>query len=38
MSLAAPRGTKLTLKLDGVDDVEAARQLVELFEQGFGEV
>ncbi len=38
MSLAAPRGTKLTLKLDGVDDAEAARQLVELFEQGFGEV
>ena len=38
MSLAAPKGTKLMLKLDGEDDVEAARQLVEFFEQGFGEV
>ena len=38
MSLAAPKGTKLTLKLDGEDEVEAARQLVEFFEQGFGEV
>ena len=37
MSLAAPRGTRLTLKLDGEDAVEAARQLVEFFEQGFGE-
>jgi len=38
MSLAAPRGTKLTLKLTGEDEAEAARQLVELFDQGFGEV
>lgn len=38
MSLAAPKGTKLMLKLDGEDAVEAARQLVEFFEQGFGEV
>ena len=37
MSLAAPKGTKLTLKLDGEDADEAARQLVEFFEQGFGE-
>jgi len=37
MSLAAPKGTQLTLKLDGEDASEAARQLVELFEQGFGE-
>ena len=37
MSLAAPKGTKLTLKLDGEDAEEAARQLVEFFEQGFGE-
>ncbi len=38
MSLAAPKGTRLMLKLDGEDAVEAARQLVEFFEQGFGEV
>jgi phosphocarrier protein len=38
MSLAAPKGTKLKLKLDGPDEVDAARQLVEFFEQGFGEV
>ena len=37
MSLAAPKGTRLTLKLDGEDAVEAARQLVDFFEQGFGE-
>ena len=37
MSLAAPKGTKLTLKLDGEDADEAARLLVEFFEQGFGE-
>ncbi|MCF8216570.1 MAG: HPr family phosphocarrier protein [Chlorobium sp.] len=37
MSLAAPKGTKLTLKLEGEDAEEAARQLVEFFEQGFGE-
>jgi phosphocarrier protein len=38
MSLAAPKGTRLTLKLDGEDAAEASRQLVEFFEQGFGEV
>ncbi|MFZ4801859.1 MAG: HPr family phosphocarrier protein [Chlorobium sp.] len=38
MSLAAPKGTKLILKLDGEDAEEAARQLVEFFDQGFGEV
>ncbi|NTU97457.1 MAG: HPr family phosphocarrier protein [Chlorobiaceae bacterium] len=37
MSLAAPKGTRLTLKLQGEDAPEAARQLVEFFEQGFGE-
>ena len=38
MSLAAPKGTRLKLKLDGPDEEDAARQLVEFFEQGFGEV
>ncbi|MCW8818812.1 MAG: HPr family phosphocarrier protein, partial [Ignavibacteriaceae bacterium] len=37
MSLAAPKGTKLILKLDGEDEEEAARQLIDFFEQGFGE-
>jgi phosphocarrier protein HPr len=37
MSLAAPKGTRLTLKLNGEDAQEAAKQLVEFFEQGFGE-
>lgn len=37
MSLAAPKGTKLILKLDGEDEEEAAKQLIEFFEQGFGE-
>ncbi len=37
MSLAAPKGTKLTLKLEGEDEEEAARQLIDFFEQGFGE-
>lgn len=37
MSLAAPKGSRLLLKLDGEDEAEAARQLVEFFEQGFGE-
>jgi phosphocarrier protein len=37
MSLAAPKGSRLLLKLAGEDEVEAARQLVDFFEQGFGE-
>jgi len=37
MSLAAPKGSRLLLKLDGEDEAEAARQLIEFFEQGFGE-
>lgn len=37
MSLAAPKGSRLVLKLTGEDEGEAARQLIEFFEQGFGE-
>ena len=37
MSLAAPKGSRMVLRLEGEDEVEAARQLVEFFEQGFGE-
>lgn len=37
MSLAAPKGSRLVLRLEGEDESEAARQLIEFFEQGFGE-
>jgi phosphocarrier protein len=37
MSLAAPKGSRMLLRLEGEDEAEAARQLVEFFEQGFGE-
>jgi phosphocarrier protein len=37
MSLAAPKGSRMVLRLEGEDEVEAARQLIEFFEQGFGE-
>jgi phosphocarrier protein len=38
MTLAAPQGTKLKLRFNGVDEEEAATQIVKLFEDGFGEV
>ncbi len=38
MTLAAEQGSTLTLILEGKDEKEAAESLVELFEQGFGEV
>ncbi|NTU58526.1 MAG: HPr family phosphocarrier protein [Chlorobiaceae bacterium] len=37
MSLAAPKGSRMILRLEGEDEAEAARQLIEFFEQGFGE-
>ncbi|HWQ27161.1 MAG TPA: HPr family phosphocarrier protein [Chlorobaculum sp.] len=37
MSLAAPKGSRMVLRLEGEDEVEAARKLIEFFEQGFGE-
>ena len=37
MSLAAPKGSRMVLKLEGEDEAEAARHLIEFFEQGFGE-
>lgn len=37
MSLAAPKGSRMVLRLEGEDEIEAARQLVDFFEQGFGE-
>ncbi len=38
MTLAAEQGARLTLMLEGRDENEAADALVDLFDQGFGEV
>ena len=35
--LAASRGTRLTIRAEGDDEMRAACELVELVEQGFGE-
>lgn len=37
MTLAAPKGTKLNIKLSGHDEEEAASAIIKLFEDGFGE-
>ncbi len=37
MTLAAEQGSKLTLRVDGDDEDDAARNIEELFESGFGE-
>ncbi|ACF13152.1 Phosphotransferase system, phosphocarrier protein HPr [Chloroherpeton thalassium ATCC 35110] len=37
MTLAAPKGTKLKIKLDGEDENEAVEAIAKLFEDGFGE-
>lgn len=37
MTLAADQGSKLTLRFFGDDETEAAKAIIELFEQGFGE-
>ncbi|NTV66771.1 MAG: HPr family phosphocarrier protein [Chlorobaculum sp.] len=37
MSLAAPKGSRMVLKLEGEDEAEAAKSLIKFFEQGFGE-
>ncbi|MFP4527577.1 MAG: HPr family phosphocarrier protein [Candidatus Kapaibacterium sp.] len=38
MTLAAEQGCKLLLRISGEDEEEAARELTELFESGFGEI
>ncbi len=38
MTLAAEQGSTLTLTFDGEDEEEAADEIAELFEDGFGEV
>jgi len=37
MTLAAPKGTSLVIKLDGQDEEEAADAIEKLFQDGFGE-
>ncbi len=37
MTLAAEQGSKLLLKFDGVDEEEACKAMVDLFERGFDE-
>ena len=37
MTLAAEEGAKLTLSFDGADEKEAAKEIIEFFEKGFGE-
>jgi len=37
MTLAAPKGTKLKIKLDGADEEDAVEAITKLFEDGFGE-
>jgi len=37
MTLAAEEGAELTLTFDGVDEEEAANEIVDFFERGFGE-
>ena len=38
MTLAAEQGAKLELELNGEDEDEAAQAIIELIEDGFGEV
>ena len=38
MTLAAEKGSKLTLKFDGEGEEELSKEMVEFFEQGFGEL
>ena len=37
MTLAAEQGATLTLRFEGVDEKDAAKEMVALFESGFGE-
>ena len=38
LTLAAPRGTKLKIKVEGADEREALQSVVEMFADGFGEL
>lgn len=38
MTLAAEQGSKLTLKFDGKDEEQLAKEMVDFFERGFDEL
>jgi phosphocarrier protein HPr len=38
MTLAAEKGSELRLKFEGPDEEAAAKEIVQLFEEGFGEL
>ncbi len=38
LTLAAPRGTKLKIEVEGADEQEALRSIMEMFADGFGEL
>ncbi|MBX7172886.1 MAG: HPr family phosphocarrier protein [Pyrinomonadaceae bacterium] len=38
LTLAASKGTKLQLFIDGSDEIEAKEAIIEIFERGFGEI
>jgi phosphocarrier protein HPr len=38
MSIGATKGSKILIKIDGLDENEAMKELVELFADGFGEI
>jgi phosphocarrier protein HPr len=38
LTLAASKGTKLKLTVEGIDEIEASKAIEELIEQGFGEI
>ena len=38
MTLAAAKGSTLTLQFDGSDEVEAAREILDYFKRGFDEL
>jgi phosphocarrier protein len=38
MTLAAEKGSKLTLKFEGEDEEELSKEMIDFFEKGFGEM
>ncbi len=38
LTLAAAKGTNLTLQVEGLDEIEALQAVAELVEKGFGEI
>ena len=38
MTLAAEQGARITLSTDGIDEIQAAEGIAELFETGFNEI